>query len=125
MSMRTLLYLCFAAGLAAGEAPKPGVNQAFLARLLADSEGGARPWKTFRVPEASASAMVEVVGEYTPAEIRQMAFQEFLVWFREDLRRFWSHRGAAAATWASSAVPASSHGGNPMPEAVPLLRMGF
>jgi len=122
--MRALLCLCLAFGLVAGEAPQPGRNRAFVARVLADSEGGVRPWKTFRVPEDSASATVEVVGEYTREELRQIAFEEFLVWFREDLKRFWVHRGSAAPAWAST-LPVSRNGGNPAPQTVPLARVNF
>ena len=125
--MRALLCLCLATGLVAGETPQPGRDRVFLTRILADSEGGARPWKTFRVPEPSGSAVVEVVGEFTREELRQVAFQEFLVWFREDLKRFWMHRGAAvsAASWASSTISGNRYGGNPVPQNVPLGRVGF
>ncbi len=123
--MRPLLCLCLVTGLVAGEAPQPGRDRAFLARILADSGGGARPWKTFRVPEDSASATVEVVGEYTPEELRQVAFQEFLAWFQEDLRRFWVHRGSAAPAWESASRAVTRYGGNPIPEPMPLGRLGF
>ena len=122
--MRALICLCLATGLVAGEAPQPGRNRAFLARILAESEAGAQPWKTYRVPEGSASATVEIVGEYTREELRQIAFQEFLAWFREDLKRFWVHRGSAAPSWAST-LPVARHGGNPAPESVPLGRVNF
>jgi len=125
--MRTLLCLCLASGLLAGEPQRPGHDQAFLDRLLADTEGGTKPWKTFRVPEESASAVVEVLGELSPAEYRQMAFQEFLAWFREDLRRFWRTRGSAAplANLAAATLPVDRFGGNPVPQNVPLGRVGF
>ncbi|MBI1752187.1 MAG: hypothetical protein HY014_00775 [Acidobacteria bacterium] len=126
--MRVSLCLCLAAGLLAGEPPRPGLDRAFLAHILADSEQGAKPWKTFRVPEDSAaSATVEVVGELTPAEYRQMAFQEFLVWFREDLKRFWREHGAgdAVAGWAEATMPVTRYGGNPVPQNAPLGRLGF
>ena len=105
--MRALLCLCLATGLVAGEAPQPGRDRVFLTRILADSEGGTKPWKSFRVPEPSGSAVVEVVGEFTREELRQVAFQEFLAWFREDWKRFWVHRGSAvsAGSWASSTIP--------------------
>jgi hypothetical protein len=125
--MRPLLCLGLATGLLAGEAPQPGREPAFLARVLADTQGGARPWKTFRVPEDSASAVVEVVGEYSKEELRQVAFQEFLLWFREDLKRFWLEHGdpGPAANWASGTLPVNRFGGNPVPQNVPLGRMGF
>ena len=125
--MRPLICLCLATSLLAGETPQPGRDPAFLARVLADAEGGARPWKTFRVPEDSASAVVEVVGEYSPEELRQVAFQEFLVWFREDLQQFWRRHGFPdpAANWPSSTLPVNRFGGNPAPQNVPLGKIGF
>lgn len=133
--MRALLCLslplAFGLGLAtslrAGEPPRPGLDRAFLAHLLADTEQGAKPWKAFRVPEDSASATVEVLGELTPAEYRQMAFQEFLVWFHEDLKRFWRDHaeGGALAGWTPMAMPVTRYGGNPVPQNVPLGRAGF
>ena len=127
MAMRALMCLCLATGLLAGEMPQPGRDQAFLSRILADSEGGSKPWRTFRTPTESASAVVEVVGELTREELRQMAFQEFLVWFRGDLQRFWRTRGSAApaASWASATLPVNRFGGNPVPQNVPLGRVGF
>jgi hypothetical protein len=106
--MRALPCLCLATGLlAGGTPPQPGLDRAFLTRILADDADGSRPWKTFRVPEDSASAVVEVVGELTPAELRQVAFQEFLVWFQADLRRFWRAHGYAGppADLASATLP--------------------
>jgi hypothetical protein len=125
--MRTLICLCLATGLLAGEMPQPGRDQAFLSRILVESQDSAKPWKTFRVPMESASAVVEVVGELTREELRQVAFQEFLVWFRMDLQRFWHTRGSAApaASWASATLPISRFGGNPVPQNVPLGRVGF
>jgi len=122
--MRALLCLCLVTGLVAGEAPQPGRDRAFLARILGDSSGGARPWKTFRVQEASGSATVEVVGEFTPEELRQVLFQEFRAWFREDLRRFWVHWGGGAPPWSSD-LPVTRYAGNPVPQNVPLGRVGF
>jgi hypothetical protein len=125
-TMRTLLCLCLATGLVAGEAPQPGRDAAFLARILADTEDGSRPWKTFRAPAESASAMVEVVGELTREELRQVAFQEFLVWFRADLHRFWrAHGFTGPSELASAALPVDRFGGNPVPRNVPLGRVGF
>lgn len=125
--MRRLLCLCLATGLLAGEAPEPGHDVAFVARVAGDTQLGTRPWKAFRVPEPSGSAVVEVVGELTREELRQVTFQAFLVWFREDLRRFWRahgftvpERGLAAAT-----LPVDRFGGNPVPQNVPLGRAGF
>lgn len=125
--MRVLLCLCLASGLLAGEPPLPGRDGAFLTRILAGMEGGSTPWKTFRVPEASASAVVEVFGELTREEMRQVAFQEFVVWFREDLRRFWRSQGAAvpATSLASATLPVDRFGGNPVPQNVPIGRVGF
>jgi hypothetical protein len=80
-----------------------------------------------RVPAESASAVVEVVGELTKEEWRQVGFQEFLVWFRGDLQRFWRTRGSAiaGANWASATLPVTRFGGNPIPQNVPLARVGF
>jgi len=125
--MRALICLCLATCLWAGDSPRPGLDRAFLARVLEDSGDGSKPWKTFRVPEASASAVVEVFGELTKEELRQVAFQEFLVWFRADLQRFWKSRG-----WGdlprdptSALLPVTRYGGNPIPQNAPLLRIGF
>lgn len=125
--MRALISLFLATGLLAGEPPQPGRDQAFLSRILADSEGGAKPWKTFRIPEESASAVVEVVGELSQEELRQVAFQEFLAWFHADLRRFLRTWGATASTGnpASATLPVDRFGGNPVPRLVPLGRGNF
>jgi len=125
--MRVLICLCLASGLLAGEPPLPGRDGAFLATILAPSEGAPKPWKTFRLPEASASAVVEVFGELTREELREVAFQEFVVWFREDLRRFWRSQGAAvpATSLASATLPVDRFGGNPVPQNVPLGSVNF
>lgn len=131
MTMRVLISLCaclcLGSGLRAADLPRPGEDRAFLARVLTDSGDATRPWKTFRAPSESASAVVEVVGELTPEERRQVAFQEFLVWFREDLRRFFRGRGAAvpASNLASATLPVDRFGGNPVPRNVPLGKVGF
>ena len=124
--MRALLCLCLASGLLAGEPPLPGRDEAFLTRVLQPGDE-ARPWKTFRMPEASASAVVEVFGELTPEELRQVAFQEFIAWFREDLRRFWRSQGAdvPAQNLAAAALPVDRFGGNPVPQNVPLGKASF
>ncbi len=125
--MRALFCLCLATGLLAGEPPQPGRNRLFLARVLTNANDGSRPWKTYRIPEDTASAVVEVVGELTPEELRQATFQEFLVWFRDDLRRFWGTRGstAPAGNLAAATLPVERFGGNPVPRNVPLGRVGF
>jgi hypothetical protein len=71
--------------------------------------------------------VVEVVGDLTKEELRQVAFQEFLVWFRGDLQRLWRFQGSAtaAASWASATLPVTRFGGNPVPQNVPLARVGF
>jgi hypothetical protein len=124
--MRPLICLCLATGLLAGEAPQPGRDPVFLSRILADDGGGSQPWKTFRVSEDSASAVVEVVGEYSREELRQVAFQDFLVWFREDLKLFWLKHGVPgpAANWPNT-VPVHRFAGNPLPQNVPLDGRGF
>lgn len=125
--MRVLILLCLVTGLWAGESPRPGLDQVFLSRILADAGAASKPWKTFRIPEASGSAVVEVVGEYTKDELRQIAFQEFLVWFHKDLQKFWRTRGAAApvVNLAAGAMPVERFGGNPVPQNVPLFRANF
>jgi hypothetical protein len=125
--MRVLIYLCLVTGLLAGESPKPGHDPVFQARILADSDGGRRPWKTYRMPEDTPSAVVEVIGKYSREELRQIAFEEFLVWFREDLRRFWVRYGSSGPALDGSSATQALHrfGGNPTPENVPLARVGF
>lgn len=125
--MRTLICLCLVVGLRAGESPRPGLDQAFLSRILADTGEASKPWKTFRIPEESGSAVVEVFGELTKEELRQVAFQEFLVWFHDDLRRFWKAQGYTGPppNLASATMPVDRFGGNPVPQNVPLGRIGF
>lgn len=126
--MRRLLCLCLASGLLAGDTPQPGKNEAFLRKILADDGGTAPPWRTLRIPEAAGAAVVEVLGEWTPEERRQVAFREFLVWFQADLQRFFRRHGGGAyleASLASSALPVERHGGNPLPRPVPLGRAAF
>ncbi|WP_257311577.1 hypothetical protein [Geothrix fuzhouensis] len=131
--MRALLCLCLASGLFAGdaprpEAPEPGKDSAFLSRIMGDSHGGTRPWHTFTPPAESASAVVEVVGELTQEELRQVAFQEFIAWFRQDLRRFLRTIGGdlpESASLASATQPVDRFGGNPVPRNVPLGRVNF
>jgi hypothetical protein len=120
--MRILLCLCLATGLLAGGLPQPGRDEAFLARILGEAQDGTRPWKTFRSPAESASAVVEVFGELTREELRQVAFQEFLVWFHEDLRRFFHTHGRQGppADLAAGTLPVERFGGNPAPRNVPL-----
>jgi hypothetical protein len=131
--MRVLLSLCLASALLAGdaprpEAPEPGKNRAFLSKIMGDSDGGTRPWHTYTPPAESASAVVEVVGELTQEERRQVAFQEFIVWFRADLRRFLRTIGGdlpEPVSLASSTLPVDRFGGNPVPRNVPLGRVSF
>ena len=125
--MRALLCLCLATDLLAGEPPQPGRDHIFLGRVLTNANGGSRPWKTFRMPEDTASAVVEVVGEFTPEELRQVTFQEFLAWFRMDLKRFWKTHNAdhSEASWSAATLPVERFGGNPVPRNAPLGRVGF
>lgn len=131
--MRLLPCLCLASGLLAGdapraEAPEPGKDRAFLARILGDNADGTKPWRTYRAPEESGSAVVEVVGELTTEELRQVAFQEFIVWFRADLRRFLKAHGGVLpdpVDLASATLPVDRFGGNPVPRNVPLGRGNF
>lgn len=120
--MRALICFCLAAGLLGGESPRPGEDLSFLSRILANSEGGTHPWQTFRIPEVTAGAVVEVFGELTRDEERQAAFQEFLVWFQEDLRRFWRTGGNVllSTNLAAATLPVDRFGGNPVPRNVPL-----
>jgi hypothetical protein len=125
--MRALLCFCLATGLLAGEPPRPGLEPAFLARVLAESADATRPWKTFRMPVDGPSAVVEVVGELTPEELRQVTFQEFLAWFQADLRHFLHVHGgdAPAPSLAAATLPVDRFGGNPVPKNVPLGRANF
>lgn len=126
--MRALYCLCLATGLLAGEPPQPGLDRAFLARIMGDAEGGTRPWRAFRAPDIGASAVVEVVGELTPAEYRAVAFQEFLVWFRLDLAKFQRAMGGTlplAGSLAAATLPVERFGGNPVPRTVPLGRANY
>ncbi|WP_243304700.1 hypothetical protein [Geothrix oryzisoli] len=131
--MRTLLCLCLASGLLAAdaprpEAPEPGRDPVFLARIMGDNGAGTRPWHTFKAPADSGSAVVEVVGELTKEELRQVAFQEFLVWFHQDLRRFLRSIGGTGGepmSLASATLPVDRFGGNPVPRNVPLVGVGF
>ena len=122
-----LLCLCLGAGLLAGELPRPGLDSAFLARVQADTDGGRHPWKSLRSPEASASAMVEVIGELSPEELKQVTFQEFMVWFRADLRKFWQDHGfqGPPEDTAAATLPVGRFGGNPVPRNVPLVGFNF
>ena len=125
--MRLLVFLCLAAGLWAGDPPLPGRDVGFLASIVGDTEGGARPWRALKTPVESASAVVEVVGEFTAEDLRQIAFNEFLVWFQEDLRRFWRRQGVAGPpeNLAAGALPIDRAGGNPVPKNVPLVGVHF
>ncbi len=125
--MRLLVCLCLATGLLAGEPPRPGLDRAFLAGILEAAGDGSKPWKTFRVPEASASAIVEVLGELTKEELRQVTFQEFVAWFQEDLRKFWRRQGVTVPErgLASATLPVNRYGGNPEPQNAPLVRIPF
>ncbi len=125
--MRVLICLCIAVGLGASEPPQPGRDVGFLSRVLGDSADGSQPWKTFRTAPESASAVVEVVGELSREELRQVAFQEFLVWFREDLQKFYRSLGATGPGMdlASATLPVDRFGGNPVPRNVPLGRANF
>lgn len=120
MGMRLPLALCLATALAAqpARAPQePGLDRAFLARVLDGSpEAQGRPWHTFRVPPETASAVVEVVGELTAEEWRQVKFEAFLTWFRADLRRFLLEHGGTRLE-----APAAGPG----PHMVPIARVGF
>lgn len=110
------------------EVPEPGKDRAFLSRIMGNTEGGTRPWRTYTPPVESASAVVEVVGELTKEELRQAAFQEFIVWFRQDLRRFLRTIGgnmAEPVSLASATLPVDRFGGNPVPRNVPLARGNF
>lgn len=122
--MRRFCLLCLGTALSAQSVhalPEPGRDAAFLARVMEPPMGGqARPWHTFREPAEGASAVVEVVGELTAEELRQVKFNEFLAWFREDLRKFMlEHAGVEMA--ASAPTPAAGPG----PRLVPLGRVGF
>jgi hypothetical protein len=129
--MRVLIGWLAAVTLWGGTPPElalPGRDPAFLRRILGDSEGGRRPWQTFQLPPITASAVVEVIGELTPEERRQVAFQEFLAWFYADLRKFLHAHGgrpAGALNLASATLPVERFGGNPIPRNVPIGSVDF
>ncbi|WP_257306233.1 hypothetical protein [Geothrix campi] len=131
--MRVLLCICLASGLMARETAhpeplEPGKDRAFLSRIMGNNDSGTRPWRTYNPPAESASAVVEVVGELTKEELRQVAFQEFVVWFRQDLRRFLHTIGGdmpEPVSLASATLPVDRFGGNPVPRNVPLGRANF
>ena len=124
--MRTLLCCCLAVLASAGEPALPGREPAFLAQIVADSEGGTRPWKTFRNQLEGGSATVEVVGELTREEVREVAFQEFLTWFQADLRAFLIQIGGQPRADAGAAAMASvRYGGQPLPRTYPMGRASF
>ncbi len=131
MRSPAFLILTLALPLAAGPAPElalPGVERGFLARLLGNTEGGAKPWRAYQVPQDSASAVVEVVGELTAEERRQATFLEFLAWFHRDLQRFLLRHGGTEPRSmgpSAAALPEDRFGGNPLPRPVPLARAGF
>ena len=126
--MRLLCLLCLCClhpvlqAQGARDLPEPGLDRAFLARVLERTSGETtEPWHTFRVPPKGASAVVEVVGELTAEERRQIRFDEFLVWFQADLRAFWRKHGGGEVT---TPLPTARTAG-PGPQMVPLGRVGF
>jgi hypothetical protein len=130
LSMRTLLGWLLATTLWAGatpELPQPGRDPAFILQIMGNSEGGRTPWHTFHLPPITASAVVEVVGYLTPEERRESAFQEFLVWFYDDLHKFLANHGggSSSAGLASATMPVDRFGGNPVPRNVPLGSVQF
>lgn len=129
--MRALIGWLIAAALWGGSPPElalPGQDPAILRQILGDSNGGLRPWHAFKLPPMLGSAVVEVVGELTPEERREVAFQEFLVWFYADLRKFLRAHGGHppdSMGLASATMPVDRFAGNPVPKNVPLVRVGF
>lgn len=120
-----MLCGCVAALAWAGEPALPGLDAAFVAQVRADTQGGARPWKAFRTPEVQGSAVVEVLGELTREELRQLAFQEFMAWFRADLRRFLGQVGdLAPAHTGAEALARERYAGQPLPKTYPVGRLG-
>ena len=119
----SLACLCLCVGLLATETPRPGLDPTFVSRVQADTDGGRHPWKGLKQPADSASAMVEIIGELSPEELRQVTFQEFLVWFRADLRKFWRERGFPGAP-EDDAVTTRA-GGNRVSHNVALARVNF
>ena len=117
--MRLLLLLCLGSVLLAQapgrDLPQPGRNAAFLAQIQPETRDPEHPWHLYRVPEGSA--VVEVVGELTPAEVRRVAFQDFLIWFQADLRAFLRERLNGDGGVMTASLPAA---GGPGPLLVPL-----
>lgn len=124
--MRALSLLGLSTALLAqppSQPAQPGLNLAFLARILESPDHGeTRPWHTFRVPPESASATVEVLGEYTAEEWRQVKFNEFLAWFRVDYQKYMYRHGGGSM---DPALPTERLGSNPQPRLVPLGRASF
>jgi hypothetical protein len=124
--MRNLaIFICLAPGLTAGEPAQPGRDLTFIKRIQPYLEGAAPPKRI--VQKSEASAVVEVIGEYSREQRRQIVFQEFQSWFREDLRAFWlSHSDMTSGLPSSSGAMASMRsGGNAAPTMAPLFSKGF
>jgi hypothetical protein len=124
--MRNLaILICLAPGLAAGEPAQPGRDLTFLKRIQPYLEGTAHPKRVVQKTEASAE--VEVIGEYSREQRREIAFQEFQSWFREDLRVFWlRHSDETSGLGPSSgAISGTRSGGSATPTMVPLFSKGF
>jgi hypothetical protein len=124
--MRNLaIFICLVPGLTAGEPAQPGRDPAFLKRIQPYLES-ASPVKQAH-QKFDASAEVEVIGEYSREQRRQMAIQEFQNWFREDLRAFWLRHSETASGFAATpgGLPGIRSGGNSAPVMVPLFSKGF
>lgn len=119
------MFICLAPAMTAGEPAQPGRDITFIKRIQPYLEGTALPKRT--VQKSEASAEVEVIGEYSREQRRQMVFQEFQSWLREDLRVFWLRHSDMATGLASSpgAALGTRSGGNAAPTMVPLFSKGF
>ena len=124
--MRNLaIFICLAPGLTAGEPAQPGRDPVFLKRIQPYLEGAVPP--KHAVQKFEASAEVEVIGEYTREQRRQITFQEFQNWFREDLRVFWLRNSEMASGLPASpgVMPGIRSSGSATPTMVPLFSKGL
>jgi len=124
--MRNLaIFIFLAQSLIAGEPAQPGRDLVFLKQIQPYLEG---PMLKKNVGQKfGGSAEVEVVGEYSREQRRQIAFQEFQSWFREDLRLFWLRNSEMPSGLGAppGAMPGVRPAGSATPVMVPLFSKGF
>ena len=124
--MRILaILISLASGLTAGEPAQPGRDPAFLKRIQPYLDGA--PLKKQATEKFEGSAVVEVIGDYSREQRRQIAFQEFRDWFRNDLKVFWLTHSEMTSGLAGSpgSTPGIRSGGSATPAMAPLFSKGF